>query len=346
MGREKPIIVITMGDPLGIGPEVLVKALARPEVARGMRALAVGRLSVLRRAAGECGLELEFRPAASAGEALFRPGVVDVLEPEPGGETEEGLDGLERGRVHPLAGKVSVEYVIRAAELVLAGGAAAMVTGPLNKEAVRAGGYGQFIGNTEILEWLCSERTGGDYRGRCTTMLITKKLRVAHVTRHVPFAEIVSRLDRAKIEETIQLTSSGMAALGFPQPRIAVAGLNPHNGEGGLMGREEGELIGPAVERMRAGGIRVEGPIPADSIFFKAMAGDYDAVVALYHDQGHIAVKVHGFEESFTVSLGLPLIRTSVDHGTAFDIVGQGRASGKSMAAALKTAKQIVRNIS
>ncbi len=332
-----PILAVTAGDPLGVGPEVLVKALARPEAAGAARLLVLGPLAVLERTAAALKVEARFRAVHGPGEAAYRPGVLDVMEV---GQT--GLEHLPPGRVEARAGKASVEYVIRAAEMALAGEVDAVVTGPINKEAVQAGGYRQYIGNTEIFEDICGRGTGRDYRGKCMTMLIAKNLRVAHATRHVPFKDIVARLTPEKLEETIRLTSRGMASLGFPEARIAVAGLNPHNGEHGLMGREELDLIGPAVERLRGEGVRVEGPVPADSVFFKAIGGAYDAVVALYHDQGHIAIKVHGFEESITVSLGLPIIRTSVDHGTAFDIVGRALASEKGMVAALRLAGQIV----
>lgn len=333
-----PLLAVATGDPLGVGPEVFVKALAHRQVVRGPRMLVLGSVPVLERAAAACGVDAAFHAVGGPAEARYEPGLLDVMELE-----HPGLEALTQGKVDPAAGKASVEYVIRASELALAGEVDAIVTGPINKEAVQAGGYRQYIGNTEILEDVCTRHTGQDFHGRCMTMLITKNLRVAHATRHIPFNEILHQLTPDKLEETIRLTARGMGSLGFPQARVAVAGLNPHNGESGMMGREEMELIAPVVEKLRAEGLPVEGPVPADSIFFKAIGGAYDAVVALYHDQGHIAVKVHGFEESITVSLGLPVIRTSVDHGTAFDIVGQGVASEKGMVAALELAAAIVR---
>jgi len=332
-----PTLGITLGDPLGVGAEVFVKALRDPEAAAGARLLVLGSVAVLEREAARLGSPLRFRAVEGPAAARYEPGVLDVLE--------LGFAGLERlpeGTVQAQAGKASVEYVIRACELALAGEIDAVVTGPIHKEAVQAGGYHQYIGNTEIFEDVCSRVTGRDFHGRCMTMLITRNLRVAHVTRHVPFKDIVARLTVEGVAETIRLTDRGMASLGFPRARIAVAALNPHGGEHGMMGREEIDVIGPAVERARSEGVQVEGPVPADSIFFKAIGGGYDAVVALYHDQGHIAIKVYGFEESITVSLGLPVIRTSVDHGTAFDIAGRGLASAQGMVAALHLAKAIV----
>ena len=335
---ERPILAIATGDPLGVGPEVTVKALHQSAPWGEARLLALGSVPVLERAARQVGAAMRFRAVEGPTQARYEPGTLDVMELGLG-----GLETLPQGTVQALAGKASVEYVIRSAELALDGAVDAVVTGPIHKEAVQAGGYRQYIGNTEIYEDVCTRRLGTDYHGRCMTMLITKSLRVAHVTRHVPFKDIVARLTPAKLEETIRLTVAGMASLGFTDPRVGVAGLNPHNGEHGLIGAEEGEVIEPVVSALRRQGLRVEGPVPADSIFFKAIGGAYDAVVAMYHDQGHIAIKVHGFEESITVSLGIPVIRTSVDHGTAFDIAGQGSATAKSMIAALHLARDIVR---
>ncbi|MBI4082794.1 MAG: 4-hydroxythreonine-4-phosphate dehydrogenase PdxA [Candidatus Lambdaproteobacteria bacterium] len=334
---SQPLLAVTVGDPLGIGPEVFIKALANAEAVRGVRLLALGPVAVLDREAKRLGARVKFRAVEGPAQARHAPGTVDVIE-----LGFVGLDQLPQGIVHATAGKASVEYVIRAAELALEGAVDAVVTGPIHKEAVRAGGFHQYIGNTEIFEDVCTRRTGQDFRGKCMTMLISKNLRVAHVTRHIPFKDISAKLTRESVAETIRLTAHGMASLGVAEPRVGVAGLNPHNGEHGLMGREELDVIGPACDQARAEGLPVEGPIPADSIFFKAIGGGFDAVVAMYHDQGHIAVKTYGFEESITVSLGLPVIRTSVDHGTAFDIAGKGLAAEASMVEALKLARQIV----
>lgn len=334
-----PLLAIASGDPTGIGPEVLTKALAQapPQSPNGLAARVVVLGSVAVMAREPAGKSLKFHAINTLEEARFTPGVIDVLEgPHP------DLEKLPQGKVHAQAGKASVEYVMEAGRLALNKQVDAVVTGPIHKEAVQAGGFHQYIGNTEILEDLCSQHTQKNFHGRCMTMLITKNLRVAHAIRHVPFKDIVKTLTEKKLEETIRLTCMGMASLGVPQPKVAVAGLNPHNGESGMIGREEVDLITPLIKRLAAEGLPVVGPVPADSIFFKAIAGDYDAVVALYHDQGHIAIKVHGFEESITISLGLPIIRTSVDHGTGFDITGKGTASPKGMQAALSLAIDIV----
>jgi 4-hydroxythreonine-4-phosphate dehydrogenase len=174
-------------------------------------------------------------------------------------------------------------------------------------------------------------------------MLATPGLRVTHVTRHIPFKEIAAQLTQEKVLQTILVTDRGLRDLGYPRPRLALAGLNPHNGEDGLLGREEIEVLRPAVQAARTRGVEIEGPVPADSVFFQALQGRYDAVVTLYHDQGHIAVKAHDFEHSITVTLGLPIARTSADHGTAFDIAGRGIAHEQSMLAAIKEAAQIAK---
>jgi 4-hydroxythreonine-4-phosphate dehydrogenase len=227
-----------------------------------------------------------------------------------------------------------VSYIERATELALHDKVAAIVTGPINKAAIEAAGS-PHIGHTEML----AELTGEE---RVTTMLATTGLRVVHVTRHVALKDVAQYITREQVLETIRLTDSGLKAMGFSSPRVAVAALNPHGGDGGLIGQEEIEEIGPAVEAALAEGVRVVGPIPADSVFFRAIRGEFDVVVAMYHDQGHIPIKTHGFERSVTVTLGLPIVRTSVDHGTAFDIAWQGVASEESMVEALRLAAQMV----
>ncbi|MDH4120098.1 MAG: 4-hydroxythreonine-4-phosphate dehydrogenase PdxA [Deltaproteobacteria bacterium] len=332
----KPLLLI-VGDPLSIGPEITVKALARPE-AQGPLAV-IGPVNILNRTAETLGLKPRFIRVDSLEHLPSNPQVIPVLEP-PGDWS--GLDALPMGRVHPLAGKASVEYVVLGARLALAGLAQALVTGPINKESVQQAGYHQFIGNTEILEQVCAETLGRPFAGKCLTMLISGGLRVAHVTRHVAFRDISAKLTVDKLLEVIRLTALGMVSLGLPGAAIAVAGLNPHNGDGGLMGDEESRVIAPAVAQAQAEGLKVEGPLPADSVFHFAIRGAYQAVVALYHDQGHIAIKTHGFEQSYSVSLALPIIRTSVDHGTAFNIAGQGLANETSLMEALAAARHIV----
>jgi 4-hydroxythreonine-4-phosphate dehydrogenase len=324
----EPVIAITMGDPAGIGPEVTAKALARQEVWDCCRPLVVGDAGVLERVATLVGGGLAFRPISHASEARFDPSTPDVLDLR-----NVSLIGLPSGRVSAAAGKASVDYVQEAVKLAQAGQADAIATGPINKAALKAAGI-PYIGHTELLAALLSEE-------RVTTMLATPGLRVVHVTRHVPLAEVAALITRERVLETIRLSHVGLQQMGILHPRLAVAALNPHGGDEGLLGRQEIDAIGPAVEAARAEGIEAVGPIPADSVFFRAIRGEFDVVVAMYHDQGHIPIKTHGFERSVTVTLGLPIVRTSVDHGTAFDIAWQGVASKESMVEAIRLAAQL-----
>ena len=325
---ERPTIAITMGDPAGIGPEVVLKALADQAIRSLCRPLVVGDVRVLEAAKVFAGVNLLLHKLGSAGRGDRKLSAVEVLDLADCDPTQVVL-----GQISPLAGRAAVEAVERAAELALGGKVAAIVTAPLNKAAMQAAGY-HYIGHTEILADLC-------HAPRVTTLLATGTLRVIHVTRHVPLDVVASLITKERVLETIRLTYEGMRAWGMEVPRIGVAALNPHGGESGLLGREEIEEIGPAVERAQAEGIEAQGPIPADSIFFRAIRGEFDAVVAMYHDQGHIPIKTHGFEASVTVTLGLPIVRTSVDHGTAFDIAGKGLADPASMKEAIRLAVQL-----
>jgi len=324
----RPIIAITIGDPAGVGPEVTAKALARDEVWDCCRPLVVGDAGLLARAVALVSAPPSLRPIGDVAEARFDPTAPDVLD-------LRNVDPatLQPGKVSATAGRAAVDYIERAVALALAGRVDGIATGPINKAALRAAGI-PHIGHTELLAAL----TGAE---RVTTMLATPGLRVVHVTRHVPLREVAAHVTRERVLETIRLTDEGLRGMGIPHPCLAVAALNPHGGDGGLIGREEIEVIGPAVEAARAEGIEAHGPIPADSVFFRAIRGEFDAVVAMYHDQGHIPIKTHGFERSVTVTLGLPIVRTSVDHGTAFDIAWQGVANEESMVEAIRLAARL-----
>jgi len=332
MMDTRPIIAITMGDAAGVGPEIVVRALALEEMYTLCRPLVVGDAGVLACAREMLGLDAGLHPIAEVKAARFEPGTIDVLD-----LANIDLARLKVGQVSGMAGKAAVEYVLKAGELALSGEVHAIATAPLNKEAMQLGGY-DYIGHTEIL----ADLTGAP---RCTTMLITGSLRVVHVTRHIPLRQVAQAITRERVLETIRITAQGLPQMGIEQPRLGVAALNPHGGEGGLLGREEIEVIAPAVEAAQALGIDARGPYPADSIFFRAIAGEFDAVVAMYHDQGHIPVKTHGFERSLTVTLGLPIVRTSVDHGTAFDIAWRGLASPQSLIEAIKLAAEMTERI-
>ncbi len=325
--QQLPIIAITMGDPAGVGPEVTARALAHPEIWQVCRPLVIGDADILNRAAALVGAPA-LRSVQGPGEASFDPASPDVLDM---GQIDAGA--LQVGAVSPDCGRAAVAYIERAVALTRAGQADAIATGPINKAALKLAGI-DFIGHTELLAALLGEE-------RVTTMLATTGLRVVHVTRHVPLSRVASLMTVDNVLETVHLTDAGLKQMGIPAPRIAVAALNPHGGDEGLMGREEIEAIGPAVEQAQAEGIVASGPIPADSVFFRAIRGEFDVVVAMFHDQGHIPIKTHGFERSVTVTLGLPVVRTSVDHGTAFDIAWQGIASEESMVEALLLAAQL-----
>ena len=303
-------IGITLGDPAGIGPEVAVKALhgrdrpAAEFVVYGPRwALELGAL--------QSGLEV---PDCDT---------VDIEVAEPA--------GFEVGVVSADCGKAAVLSVERCARDTMAGAVDAMMTCPLNKEAIHAAGYVDDIGHQEILARLTGAST-------TATMLMTPGLRVVHLSTHKSLIEAARFVTRDNVLAKLTLCHESLTRWGLPRARIAVAALNPHGGEGGLLGTEEIDAIRPAVDAARESGIDATGPLPADSVFNRAIGGEFDAVLAMYHDQGHIAIKVHDFHRSVTATLGIPLIRTSVDHGTAFDIAGKGVADATGATAALQTA--------
>ncbi len=324
--NERPLIAITMGDAAGIGPEITAKALAEPGVGERCRPVVVGAAwaieGAVRLVRGASRVRVVSRPA----EAQGQPGVIEVLET--GGLRHEDVTP---GRLSAACGRAAIACIEEAARLALAGEVAAMVTCPVHKEALQLAGAGRDIGHQEILARLAGAK-------EVATMLMTPGLRVAHLTTHKPLAEAARYVTKANVLAKLRLTHENLRRWGIERPRIAAAALNPHGGEGGLLGREELEQIGPAVEAARAEGIDARGPFPADSVFYRAIAGEFDAVLAMYHDQGHIAIKTHNFEDSVSVTLGIPFIRTSVDHGTAFDIAGKGVASHRSLVCAIDAA--------
>ena len=325
---ERPIIAITMGDPAGIGPEVTAKAMAKAEVWQCCRPLIVGDGDVLRRAVAMSGLALIWNTVTELADARFNPNAPDVFDLR-----SLDLTSFLPAKVSATAGKAAIAYVEQATGMALSGQVGAIATGPINKASLREAGSNH-VGHTEILAALTAAR-------RVTTMLATPGLRVVHVTRHVPLRDVASHITRERVLDTIRLTDTGLEEMGISGPRVAVAALNPHGGDEGLVGQEEIDVIGPAVEAAQELGVNAHGPIPADSVFFRAIRGEFDAVVAMYHDQGHIPIKTHGFERSVTVTLGLPIVRTSVDHGTAFDIAWQGVANEESMVEAIQLAARL-----
>jgi 4-hydroxythreonine-4-phosphate dehydrogenase len=317
-----------MGDPAGVGPEITVGALGSMEAHSACRTVVIGDAAVLSKANELLGTPSRIKPISEVGEARHQLGTVNVLD-----LANIRWEDLEKRRVSAAAGRASVEYVLEAVRLVQGGQVDALVTGPINKQAINLAGY-HYIGHTEILADLTNTR-------HCTTMLANDALRVTHVTRHVALREVADHITKDRVLQTITTTSRGLQRLGIELPRVAVAALNPHLGDGGLLGSEELEEIGPAVEEARANGIDARGPFPADTVFLRAVRGEFDVVVAMHHDQGHIPVKITEFERSYTVTLDLPIVRTSVDHGTAFDIAWQGEASPGSMIAAILAAARL-----
>jgi 4-hydroxythreonine-4-phosphate dehydrogenase len=329
--RDRPLLAVTLGDPAGIGPEVIVKALARPDILAQCRPLVVGDRRILARAAAQVGeAEPVWEVVARPEQGRYQAGTVTILDLQNADPSE-----ITPGQLSAVAGRAAVEYVFAACDLALAGVADAVVTAPLNKEAMHLAGY-RYPGHTELL----AERTQAK---RVSMLLVGPKLRVVHVSTHVSLAEAIRRVTVERVREVIELAYHSCQALGIERPRIAVAGLNPHASESGLFGDEEAAAVAPAIAAARQAGLDVSDPMPPDTVFLRAVKGEFDIVVAMYHDQGHIPMKLLAFDSGVNVSIGLPIIRTSVDHGTAFDIAGTGKASAESMVAAIDVAVQMAR---
>lgn len=325
---DRPVIGITMGDAAGIGPEVIVRALAHDDVHDVCRPLVIGDAGRLRKAMEVVGSTLELHTVASPADAHFKRGQIECID--------LGLipDDLPWGKVSSVAGDAAYRYIAKTVELIEAGELDAICTAPLNKEALHAGGH-IFPGHTELLAHL----TGTE---EVSMMLVTPKMKVIHVTTHVGIIDAIARINPGLVTRTIERAHETLARAGNDNPRIAVCGINPHAGENGLFGYgEEDEKIVPAINELRQRGWDVEGPLPADTLFFRAGRGDFDCVVAMYHDQGHGPVKVMGLEAGVNVTVGLPVVRTSVDHGTAFDIAGKGIADERSLIEALNQAVEL-----
>ena len=322
---ERPRIAITMGDPAGVGPEIIMKALAHADVYERCRPIVVGDVDRLRQAGKIVGSRAEVRPVEGPEEAAFRSGIVDVVN------LAIVPPNLAWGQLSPVAGDAAFRFIKRAVELTVDHKVEAICTAPLNKEALHAGGH-FFPGHTEMLASL----TGTP---EVSMMLMTPKLRVIHVTTHIGLIDAIDKIEPGLVERTIVRGYEALVRSGIVAPRIGVCGINPHAGEHGLFGHgEEEHKIEPAILAVRGRGIDAEGPLPADTLFFRAQRGDFDLVVAMYHDQGHGPVKVMGIEAGVNVTIGLPVVRTSVDHGTAFDIAGTGKADEQSLLEAINQA--------
>ncbi len=326
---NKHILGLTIGDPAGIGPEISIKAALDKEVVDCANPLLIGDRSVLERALKQSGIRAEIQEVHDPTEAQWEQGTLQLID-------VHALGGynIEMGKVQAGAGRASFQYIKRAVELALASKIAGIVTAPINKEALKQGNV-PYIGHTEML----ADLTGAKNE---MTMFVIEQVRIFFLTRHVSLAEAVRQAaDPERVYRGIVQSYQALREIGYTKPKLAVAALNPHAGDGGLMGQEEITSLRPAIERAQAQGMDVAGPVPADSVFHFASKGRYDAVLSLYHDQGHIAAKMMDFEKTVSVTLGLPILRTSVDHGTAFDIAGQGIASPVSMIEAVKVAAQL-----
>lgn len=327
----KPIIGITMGDPAGIGPEISAKALTNPEVQLIANCIIIGDRKAMRQALKVAKIpNIEINSINKVSEAKFSRGTIDVLDLK---NVEPSR--LKVGQVSKAAGKAAVQYIEKAIRLAMDGKIDGIATAPINKEAINKAGY-KYQGHTEIL---AARTRANNY----AMMFVSDSLWIMLVTTHLPIREVSKHLDKRKVLRTIKLAHETLFKLREKKPRIGVAGLNPHAGEGGLFGHEDEKIIKPAVAEAKRLGINVKGPISPDAIFYLANIGMFDIVVAMYHDQGLIPLKLLSFNKSVNVTVGLPIIRTSVDHGTGFDIAGKGWANPNSLIEAIKVAAHFAR---
>lgn len=318
-----------MGDITGIGPEIIIKALSDPGIYNVCRPLVLGDLPALTAANEICRTQLQFHEATAPADGLFQPGTVDILV-----MSRLAPESLSYGRPTPASGAAMVAYILQAVDLALRGEAAAVVTAPISKAAMHLGGF-HYPGHTELLAERCRAT-------EFAMMLAGGAFRVVLATIHCPLREVPDRLNQPDLVRLLTLTNRSLISdFALSRPRLGVAALNPHAGEGGLFGDEEARIIGPAIAAVREHHLDVEGPLPADTIFVRHQRGEFDAVVVMYHDQGLIPLKLLHFGDAVNITLGLPIIRTSVDHGTAYDLAGTGRADPGSLRAALHLAVQM-----
>ncbi|KGQ25403.1 4-hydroxythreonine-4-phosphate dehydrogenase [Gallibacterium anatis] len=324
----KPVLGITMGDAAGIGAEIIVKSLADKHLYEIAQPIVIGDKKMMQRALDLLQSPLKINVVENLDNLNTKYGTIDLID------LDNVPADLIYSQVDPRAGKAAYEYVEKAVQYAMENKIQAVVTAPLNKEALHAGGK-MFPGHTEILAQLSGTK---DY----SMMLVSEKLRVIHVTTHVQLRKACDLVKKERVLTVIKLADENAKMLGFKQPRVAVAGLNPHSGENGMFGDEDRKEIVPAVEAAKQLGINASGPIPPDTVFHRAAnLNEFDIVVVMYHDQGHIPIKLLGFDTGVNVTVGLPFIRTSVDHGTAFPIAGKGIADSKSMTESLYLAAQM-----
>ena len=329
-----PRVVITMGDPAGIGPEVIVKALSDEKLNRSARFIIVGDHGLFIRAWELASksvkvLPLNSEPVSSFNDPAFRPDALNIMN------AAKVSRNLIWGKISPEGGKAAAQAIEVATKMVLNGEADALVTAPISKQALQIAGV-PYAGHTDFLAALCGV-------SETRLMLVCDELKVVHATGHMSLRKAIDNLTTERIVKTVELSLPTMRLLGYERPRIAIAALNPHAGEGGMFGDEDERFVCPAVEKLRGKGYEVFGPVPADSVFWRARNGEFDVVVALYHDQGHIPIKVLAFDRGVNVTVGLPIIRTSPDHGVAFDIAWQNKAQATSMCAAIELAVRMAK---
>ena len=325
--RFKPITAITMGDPAGIGPEIVVETMLEKEIHECCRPFVIGSVAIMERAAKILGKELRYNRIQDPEEAKFEYGTVDIIE-----TGEYDTDSIEWGKVQALAGHMAIDWIMKSIELGMAKKIDAVSTAPIHKGAIKLVGI-QEPGHTEIYQ----HATNSPY---ALTMFSCHKLRVFFVSRHMSLVDACHYATKEVVLENVINIDKELRKVGIENPLIAVAGLNPHNGDNGLFGREEIDELEPAVKAAQEMGINAVGPCPADSVFHIGKSGKYDAILSLYHDQGHIACKTLDFEKTVTLTFGLPFIRSSVDHGTAFDIAGKGIAGAVSLIESTKVVSE------
>ncbi|NNK83954.1 MAG: 4-hydroxythreonine-4-phosphate dehydrogenase PdxA, partial [Desulfobacterales bacterium] len=328
MKKYRPIIGITMGDPVGIGPEIILAALNDPLIYEICRPLVIGDMSWLLNLKKHLKSNLNFNAIKRATSGVYQCGCVDII-----GTFQLDPEEILWAQPTVLTGKAMISYIVTATDMALEGEIDAMVTCPINKEAMHKAGY-YYNGHTELI---AEQTKSTDF----SMMLAGDKLRVVLVTIHLPLKDVAFVLSTEKIMQTLIIANSSLKLrFGIEHPQIAVAGLNPHAGEGGIFGNEEERIILPAIRLAKNKGIDVHGPYPSDTMFYHAQKGIYDAIICMYHDQGLIPFKMIHFTDGVNTTLGLPIIRTSVDHGTAYDIAGQGKADPGSLTAAIKMAAE------
>jgi 4-phospho-D-threonate 3-dehydrogenase / 4-phospho-D-erythronate 3-dehydrogenase len=324
---DRSYIGIPMGDPAGIGPEIVVKALADSKVNEKAKPVVIGDKNTLEQAMVFCNVNLEIKVIENVEDGDYRTGIMNLID-----LNNVDIKKLAIGKVQGMAGKAALDYIKKTTELAMAGKIDAMATTPINKEALKAGNI-NYIGHTEILEDLTNSKDP-------LTMFQVFGLRVFFLSRHVSLKGACDMVTEERVFDYIQRCMTALERLGINHAKMAVAGLNPHSGEHGLFGDEEVREIEPAIKRANELGLNVIGPVPADSVFYFGLKGSYDAVLSLYHDQGHIATKMVDFERTISITNNLPFLRTSVDHGTAFDIAGTGKAGAVSMIEAILLAAE------